>query len=231
LLDVRFFRSAPFAGATVIAVSAFAGLGGFLLLNTIYLQDVRGFSALHAGLYMLPMAAMTAIFSPLSGRIVGARGPRLPLIIAGVALSVSALTLTMLAADTTTLSLVTSYLIFGLGFGLVNAPITNTAMAGMPRAQAGVAAAVASTSRQVGSALGVAVIGSVVVSGLSGPIRTGFASATHAGWWVLTGCGIAVLTVGLITTGPWARHTADLVAAEFGHGDSDADGTSIEPAA
>ncbi|HEX6934027.1 MAG TPA: MFS transporter, partial [Streptosporangiaceae bacterium] len=50
LLDVRFFRSAPFAGATVIAVSAFAGLGGFLLLNTLYLQDVRGYSALHAGL-------------------------------------------------------------------------------------------------------------------------------------------------------------------------------------
>jgi EmrB/QacA subfamily drug resistance transporter len=54
LLDVRFFRSAPFSGATVIAVSAFAGLGGFLLLNTLYLQDVRGYSALHAGLYMLP---------------------------------------------------------------------------------------------------------------------------------------------------------------------------------
>jgi EmrB/QacA subfamily drug resistance transporter len=230
LLDVRFFRSAPFAGATVIAVSAFAGLGGFLLLNTLYLQDVRGYSALHAGLFMLPMAAMTAVFSPLSGRIVGARGPRLPLIIAGIAITVSAFSLTMLAADTSTLSLVASYLIFGLGFGLVNAPITNTAMAGMPRAQAGVAAAVASTSRQVGSALGVAVIGSVVVSGLSGPIKTGFVPASHAGWWVLAGCGLAVLTIGLVTTGSWARHTAELVAAQFGHGDSDAD-TPIEPAA
>ena len=80
LLDVRFFRSAPFSGATMIAVSAFAALSGFLLLNTLYLQDVRGLSALHAGLYMLPMAAMTVIWAPLSGRIVGARGPRLPLI-------------------------------------------------------------------------------------------------------------------------------------------------------
>ncbi|HEX5189439.1 MAG TPA: MFS transporter [Streptosporangiaceae bacterium] len=232
LLDVRFFRSAPFAGATVIAVSAFAGLGGFLLLNTIYLQDVRGYSALHAGLFMLPMAAMTAICSPLSGRIVGARGPRFPLLAAGIAITVSAITLTMLATDTSALSLVISYLIFGLGFGLVNAPITNTAMAGMPRAQAGVAAAVASTSRQVGSSLGVAVIGSVVVSGLAGPLRTWFVPASHAGWWVLTGCGLAVVTLGLITTGPWARHTADLVAAEFGHGDSDTDEkTPIEPAA
>ncbi len=215
LLDTRFFRSVPFAGATLIAVSAFAALGGFLLLSTIYLQDVRGYSALHAGLFMLPMAAMTAICSPLSGRIVGSRGPRLPLLGAGVALIVSAVTLTRLTASTSTLSLVVSYLLFGLGFGLVNAPITNTAMAGMPLAQAGVAAAVASTSRQVGSSLGVAVIGSVVVSALAGPLRTGFATASHAGWWVMVGCGALVLGLGLLTTGAWARRTAERVATQF----------------
>jgi EmrB/QacA subfamily drug resistance transporter len=215
LLDTRFFRSAPFAGATLIAVSAFAALGGFLLLSTIYLQDVRGLPALHAGLYMLPIAAMTAVCSPLSGRIVGRRGPRMPLFGAGIALTVSAITLTRLTASTTTISLVVSYLLFGLGFGLVNAPITNSAMAGMPNAQAGVAAAVASTSRQVGSTLGVAVIGSAVVSVLSGPLRTGFASASHVGWWVIAGCGVLVLGLGLLTTGGRARRTAERVAAEF----------------
>jgi EmrB/QacA subfamily drug resistance transporter len=215
LLDTRFFRSLPFAGATLIAVSAFAALAGFLLLSTIYLQDVRGLSALHAGLYMLPMAAMTAICSPICGRIVASRGPRLPLIGAGVAIAASAVTLTRLADHTSTPSLVVSYLLFGLGFGLVNAPITNTAMAGMPRAQAGVAAAVASTSRQVGSSLGVAVIGSVVVSALVGSLRDGFALASHAGWWVIAGCGLSVLVLGLLTTGAWARLTAERVAAEF----------------
>jgi EmrB/QacA subfamily drug resistance transporter len=215
LLDTRFFRSLPFSGATLIAVSAFAALGGFLLLSTLYLQDVRGFSALHAGLYMLPMAAMTAVCSPLSGRIVGRQGPRLPLLGAGTAMIVSAITLTRLTPSTTTISLVVSYLLFGLGFGLVNAPITNTAMAGMPTAQAGVAAAVASTSRQVGSSLGVAVIGSVVVSALSGPLRTGFAPASHVGWWVIAGCGALVLVLGLLTTGGWARRTAERVAAQF----------------
>ena len=230
LLDIRFFRSAPFAGATLIAVSAFAGLGGFLLLSTIYLQDVRGLSALHAGLYMLPMAAMTAICSPLSGRIVAARGPRLPLIGAGIAITVSAIMLTRLSAGTSSISLVISYLIFGLGFGLVNAPITNTAMAGMPRTQAGVAAAVASTSRQVGSSLGVAIIGSAVVSTLAGPIRTGFAPASHVGWWLIAGCGVAVLAIGVITSGAWARHTAELVAADFGPAEEETD-AEIEPAA
>jgi EmrB/QacA subfamily drug resistance transporter len=213
LLDLRFFRSAPFSGATMIAVSSFAALSGFLLLSTIYLQDVRGYSALHAGLYMLPMAAMTAICSPLSGRVVGSRGARLPLVVAGVAIIASGLTLTRLAPATSTGSLIVSYLLFGLGFGVVNAPITNTAMSGMPQAQAGVAAAVASTSRQVGQSVGVAVIGSAVVSVLNGPLRSGFAEASHVGWWIVTGCGLAVLGIGLLTTGQWARRTAEQVAA------------------
>ncbi len=215
LLDLRFFGSAPFTGATVIAVLAFACLGGFLLLNTLYLQDVRSYSAVHAGLFMLPMAVMTVLFSPISGRIVGTRGSRLPLAAAGIAITVSALTLTRLGTGTSALSLVVSYLLFGLGFGLVNAPITNTAVSGMPVAQAGVAAAVASTSRQVGQSVGVAVIGSVVVSVMVGPLRTGFVTASHVGWWLIAGCGVAVLVVGLITAGAWGRRTAERVASEF----------------
>ena len=145
----------------------------------------------------------------------GSRGPRLPLIGAGLALIISAVSLTRLEAGTSTLSLVISYLLFGLGFGLVNAPITNTAMAGMPQAQAGVAAAVASTSRQVGSSLGVAVIGSVVVTALAGPLQDRVRPASHVGWWVTVGCGALVLLLGLVTTGAWARRTAERVATKF----------------
>ena len=215
LIDLRFFRSAPFSGATVIAVSAFASLGGFLFLNTLYLQDVRLYSAFHAGLYMLPMALMTVVFAPLSGRIVGARGPRLPLIVAGLAMTAAGLMLTRLTAATPTSWLIITYLVFGLGFGVVNAPITNTAVSGMPRAQAGVAAAVASTSRQVGISLGVAVMGTAVISAMTGPLRSSFASASHVGWWIIAGCGAVVLAVGLLTSGRWARQTAERTAAQL----------------
>jgi EmrB/QacA subfamily drug resistance transporter len=208
LLDLRFFRSAPFSGATVIAVSAFAALGGFLFLNTLYLQDVRGYSALHAGLLTLPLAAVTVIFAPLSGRVISHRGPRIPLIVAGICMSGGALMLTGLTAQQSTGWLLASYVIFGTGFGVVNAPITNTAVSGMPRTQAGVAAAIASTSRQVGQSLGVAVVGSAVTSIMVGPMRTGFTSASHVGWWIITGCGLVVLIVGLLTSGRWARETA-----------------------
>lgn len=137
LIDLRFFRSAPFSGATVIAISAFAGLGGFLFLSTLYLQNVRGLDALHAGLWMLPMAVPMFLCAPLAGRLVGSRGPRLPLVIAGIAMTVSGVLFAAFDAETSDVTLFLGYVLFGIGFGFVNAPITNTAVSGMPRAQAG----------------------------------------------------------------------------------------------
>jgi EmrB/QacA subfamily drug resistance transporter len=215
LLDLRFFRSAPFSGATVVAISALAALGGFLFLNTLYLQDVRGFSALHAGLLTLPLAAVMALFAPLSGRIIGRRGPRLPLLIAGLGMTASGLMLTGLTNRTPVGWLLLAYIVFGAGFGMVNAPITNTAVSGMPRDQAGVAAAVASTSRQIGQTLGVAVVGSAVTSALAGPFTAAFAHASHVGWWIVTGCGAGVLVVGMLTSGRWARATAARTASRL----------------
>ncbi|MDQ0777388.1 EmrB/QacA subfamily drug resistance transporter [Streptomyces aurantiacus] len=213
LVELGFFRSVPFSGATVVAVSAFAALGGFLFLSTLYLQNVRGLSALHAGLWMLPMAAMTFVCAPLSGRLVGSRGPRLSLLVAGTAMTVSGVLFAAFEAETTNVTLVIGYVLFGLGFGFVNAPITNTAVSGMPRAQAGVAAAVASTSRQIGGTLGVAVIGAVLASGVgSSSYRDTFVSAARPAWWIIAACGLAVLVVGALSSGRWARRTAERTA-------------------
>jgi len=215
LLDLRFFRSVPFSGATVTAVCAFAALAGFLFLNTLYLQEVRGYSALHAGVLTLPMAAMTVLLAPLAGRIVAARGPRLPTVVAGIATTAAGIMLARLARDTSFGYLILSYVVFGIGSGLVNAPITNTAVSGMPRSQAGVAAGIASTSRQVGAALGVAVAGSAALSALHGPFRLGFAEASHVGWWIIAGCGAAIFLLGLVTSGRWARGTAERTASRL----------------
>ncbi|MEH0511895.1 MULTISPECIES: MFS transporter [unclassified Streptomyces] len=213
LIDLRFFRSAPFSGATVVAISAFAALGGFLFLSTLYLQNVRGLDALHAGLWMLPMAVPTFLCAPLSGRLVGTRGPRLPLVIAGTAMTLSGLLFALFDAETSDATLFLGYVLFGVGFGFVNAPITNTAVSGMPRSQAGVAAAVASTSRQLGQTLGVAVIGAVLAAGVSASsYRATFTEAAVPGWWILTGCGAVVLALGTLTTGRWARRTAERTA-------------------
>ncbi|MGW0140449.1 MFS transporter [Streptomyces calvus] len=213
LIDLRFFRSAPFSGATVIAVSAFAALGGFLFLSTLYLQNVRGLNALEAGLWMLPMAVPTFLCAPLSGRLVGSRGPRLPLAVAGVAMTASGLLFALFEAETSNTTLFLGYVLFGIGFGFVNAPITNTAVSGMPTEQAGVASAVASTSRQLGQTLGVAVVGAVLAAGVgSSSYADAFVPAARPGWWILAACGFSVLLVGALTSGRWAHRTAERTA-------------------
>jgi EmrB/QacA subfamily drug resistance transporter len=228
LIDPRFFRSAPFSAATVIAVCAFAALGGFLFLNTLYLQDVRGLSPLHAGLYTLPMAALTVVAGPLSGRIVGRHGARPSLAVGGAAIAVGALILTDVAATTSTGVLLLAYVLFGFGFGMVNPPITNTAVSGMPPDQAGVAAAVASTSRQIGVSLGVAITGAIGVPATVAVTRDAFARAAHPGWWLIAGCGLGVLALGLASTSRWAlrtaRRTAALIGDEPGAASSQAEG-------
>jgi EmrB/QacA subfamily drug resistance transporter len=230
LIELRFFRSAPFSGATAIAVCAFAALAGFLFLNTLYLQEVRGFSALHAGLLTLPMAGMTVIFGPVSGRVVGTYGPRVPLLIGGAGIGLSALMLTGLTPTTSLTWLIAAYALFGVGFGFVNTPITNTAVSGMPPSQAGVAAAVASTSRQVGQSLGVAIVGAVTTSGLAVSLHDGLAAASHAGWWIIAGCGAAVFTLGLATTSRWARGTAARTARRMGDAPAPAQAPAPAPA-
>jgi EmrB/QacA subfamily drug resistance transporter len=205
LIDLRFFRSVPFAGASVIAVAAFATLGGFLFLNTLYLQEVRGYSALQSGLLTVPVAAMIAVFGTVSGRLVGSRGPRLPFLLAGLALTAGTLLLSRLTPGSPVLYLLLAYLVFGVGSGLVNSPITNTAVSGMPLEQAGVAGAIASTSRQIGASLGVAVTGSIVASSTGAR----FTTASQTAWVVIAGCGAAVVLLGLLSTGGWARGTAE----------------------
>jgi hypothetical protein len=134
--------------------------------------------------------------------MVGARGPRLPLVLAGTAMTASGVLFAGFDAESSNAVLFPAYVLFGIGFGFLNAPITNTAVSGMPRAQAGVAAAVASTSRQVGQSLGVAVLGAALAAGLH-----------EAAWWIITGCGAAVLLLGTVTSGHWARRTAERTAA------------------
>jgi EmrB/QacA subfamily drug resistance transporter len=215
LIELRFFRSVPFAGATVMAVCAFANYTGFLFLNTLYLQQVCGYSALKAGLCTTPLAIGPLFFAPLSGRIVGSHGPMIPLVSTGVVMASGALMLLHADVRTPLWYVVTSYLLFSIGFGLVNTPITNSAVSGMPRSQAGLASALATTSRQIGATLGVAVVGSVLNSGLGARgLREGFASTEGACWWIIAGCGAAIVVLGLLTSSPWALRTAERVRLE-----------------
>lgn len=217
LLDFRFFRSVPFCSATLVAVVAFASFSGFLFLNALYLQEVRGLPAFITGLYTLPLALATMVCSPISGWLVGRSGTRLPLFLAGSGIAISALLLASVHDGTPLSRIVLAYVIFGAGFGLVNAPITNTAVSGMPRARAGIAAAIASTSRQVGASFGVAIGGTVAqgrhaaASELLGGMHTFFRLAALG--------GICIIALGALSTSAWGRESQRRTAALIEEGD------------
>ena len=151
---------------------------------------------------------MMLIFSPIGGRLVGNRGARLPLITAGVLITVGPLIFLSLSVHTAVWQLFLAYIVMGVGFGMVNPPISNAAISGMPPAQAGVAAAVASTGRQTGFALGVALAGAVTGMGATQQIGANFAGASHPGWGLLAGMGFVVLLMALWSTTKAANRTA-----------------------
>jgi EmrB/QacA subfamily drug resistance transporter len=213
LLELRLFRSVPFSSAIVMALCALCGFGAFLFVTTLYLQDVRGLSALAAGLCLLPVGLTVIVLSPFTGRIVGAQGPRLPLVVAGVALALGGGLSLFIGPATAVPALLAIYLLLGLFLGAVNPPITNTAVSGMPRSMAGVAASLASAGRQTGTTLGVAIAGTIVGSAdFSGAAFTG---AAHGVWWLLLGLGIGITALGLVSTSRRALATAARAATLF----------------
>lgn len=210
-IDLRFFRSIPFASATMIAVCAFAAWGAFLFMMSLYLQEERGFSAMETGLIYLPVAIGALVFSPLSGRMVGRYGGRPSIVISGVLITAAAVLLAGLTATTPVWQLLAIFAVFGIGFAVVNAPITTAAVSGMPTDRAGAASAIASTSRQVGVSLGVALCGSVAGSALATK-GADFAVASRVLWLICAALGLTIIALGVYSTSARAVRSADRLA-------------------
>ena len=191
LMDLGLFRRPLFATAVLGAVAVFVALNVCLLLNTLYLQHTRGWTPLAAGLATLPMALGATVCAPWSGTLVGRLGPRRPLVLAGAFTTAGGLCMVNLGQDTSVVLLLLAYLLIGIGFGFANAPITNTAVSGLPPSRAGVAGAITSTARQVGSAVGIAVAGGLV----SGVGPTDLARASRPGWLIVAVCGLFLFAV------------------------------------
>ncbi|MGB5151413.1 MAG: DHA2 family efflux MFS transporter permease subunit [Mycobacterium sp.] len=225
-IDLRFFRSVPFASATVIAICAFASWGALLFMMSLYLQGARGFSAVQTGLIYLPIAVGALVFSPLSGRLVGRYGARPSLLMSGTMIAVASTGLALLPESAPVWSLMTVFAVFGIGFSMVNAPITNAAVSGMPLDRAGAASAVTSTSRQIGVSIGVALCGSVASAALaaagtassavagtaSSAVAGNFAAAARPLWLVCVVLGVVVAVLGFVSTSPRAVDSARRLA-------------------
>lgn len=197
LIDPGLFRLAPFAGAVGSALTVFFAFSATLLLTTLLLQEGLGLTPVEAGAATLPMALGTIACAPLAGDLVGRIGPRVPLLAAGGCLLLGGALLTTLAADMNVPVLLVAYALVGIGVGLSNPPITNTAVSSLPPARAGVAGGITSTARQVGTALGIAMAGSLAAM-MPTAGSTASAAALLPGWILVAACGAVVVCLALL---------------------------------
>ncbi|WP_369386649.1 DHA2 family efflux MFS transporter permease subunit [Streptomyces sp. CG1] len=215
LLELRLFRSVPFSSAIVMALFGLCGFSAFLFVTTQYLQDVRGLPPVTAGLCLLPVGLPVLVMSPLTGRVVGERGPLLPLVVAGTTLALGGGVSLWLGPDTPLPAALAIYLLFGVFLGAINPPITNAAISGMPRSMAGLAGSLASTGRQAGMTLGVAISGTITGPEIAHS-GSAFTHAAHGVWWMILVLGTGILVLGAVSTSPWARGTAERAGTMVG---------------
>jgi EmrB/QacA subfamily drug resistance transporter len=204
LIDLRVFRDRQFSGAIFITVAVFFAYSGFVYFTALYLQQVRGLSALVAGVVMLPGALPVLALGPISGRLVATRGARGVLLAGTLALALGTLLLALPEHAAPLWQILAPALLVGIGYGLINAPVSTVAVATLPREQAGVAAATASSARNVGLVLGIAVLGSVVNGRLPGlrahePFVVAYTDAIHPAYLVAAGVALAAAAVALTT--------------------------------
>jgi len=196
-IDLRLFRSTAFAAAAVIALSVFTVWGAFLFMMSIYLQGWRGYTAVHAGLLLLPVGVAVLVFSPISGHLVSRFGNRPPLLIAGLMTVVMSAMLAFLDPAAPRWLLILICTAFGITFGMVTVPVNYAAVSSVPQDRAGAAAGITSTSKQIGISLGVALSG-VLATGALSPPAGDFTNAARPLWLLTLVLGLAIAALGTI---------------------------------
>jgi EmrB/QacA subfamily drug resistance transporter len=162
MVDFTFFRSRSFLGANIVAfIVSFAMLAMFFFL-ALYMQNVRGYSPLQAGVRFLPSTVIIIFAGPIAGRLSDRIGPR-PLMALGLLLTSGSLFWQgHLAVDTPYGFLAGAFLLMGLGMGMIMSPMSTAAMNSVDMTKAGVASGVLSMSRMVGGTFGVAAMGALI---------------------------------------------------------------------
>jgi EmrB/QacA subfamily drug resistance transporter len=170
LLDVNLFRNMRFTAASLAITLGFFALFGFIFLVTQYLQLVKGYSALQAGVRTLPFAIAMVVAAVSSPKVVQRIGTKL-VVAAGLALMAGGFAIASTNDASTSYSVIASAMVLmGFGLGSAAAPATESILASLPREKAGVGSAVNDTTREVGGTLGVAVLGSIMASVYGGRI-------------------------------------------------------------
>ena len=164
LLDIRLFRNLRFTAASGTVVVLFFALFGFLFLATQYLQFVLGYSPLAAGVRVLPYAAAMLVFAPLSAALVARFGTKRVATVGLLLFAAGLGTAASVDAGSGYGPLAAAFVLMGAGMGLAGAPATESILGALPPERANIGSAVNDTARELGGALGVAIVGSITAS-------------------------------------------------------------------
>ncbi|MFG3345022.1 MFS transporter [Streptomyces sp. NPDC048018] len=179
-LDVSYFRKPAFSAAVGAIALVFFALMGVTFFSAFYLQSVRGYSALESGLLILPLAVAQMIFAPRARLVVDRFGAKAVCTAGMLAVAVGLAAFAFFEADTPLWILEVVFFLQGAGMAHIMPPVTVSIMQSLPREKAGSGSAINNTFRQVGGALGVAVLGSVLSTTYRGEIE-GHLGAVPAG--------------------------------------------------
>jgi predicted MFS family arabinose efflux permease len=214
MVSLPIFRSRVFSGGTGTMMIWGFGILGIYFFTSLYLQEILGFSPTKAGLAFVPMALCVAAASAISPRASTLLGGHRTVALGMLGMVIGLVLFARQGAGAGYASLMPGFVLFGVGAGLMNVPLTNAIMESAPGAQAGIASALINASREVAGLLGVTVIGAVLSAVRASSLRGGatpsgaFLDGYHAGLWVAIGVTAAGVVLSYLTLRPTTAATA-----------------------
>jgi EmrB/QacA subfamily drug resistance transporter len=211
MFDVTLFRDPTFAGANTVALLVSLAMFGVFFFISLYMQNVLGYSAVEAGVAFLPMTVLIIVVAPFAGRASDRLGSRW-LMTAGMTLvGCSLLIFAQLQTDSAYLALLPGMILGGVGMATTMTPMTAAALSSVPVDKAGVGSGMLNTFRQVGGALGIAVMGAILASGSNTALADGaskadaFMNGLHHALYVASLIAFAAAVTAAVTVRSHAR--------------------------
>jgi EmrB/QacA subfamily drug resistance transporter len=203
MLDLSLFRINSFVGANVVALLVSLGMFGVFFFVSLYVQNILGYSPTKAGAIFLPMTILIIVLAPITGKLSDRIGGRWLMGGGMTLLGISLLLYQRMTVDSGFWTLLPSLILGGIGMAMTMSPMTSTAMGSVPVDKAGVGSGVLNSFRQMGGALGIAIMGAIVASYLSAPASTAagrqeFVDGLHAALLVSAGITFAGAVVAIV---------------------------------
>jgi EmrB/QacA subfamily drug resistance transporter len=218
MLDLSLFRNSTFSGANSVMFLVGLAMFGIFFYNSLFLQNILGYSAIKTGATFLPMTGLIILIAPAAGKVSDHVGPRWLMGVGMTLLTGSLLLFATLDAGSSWWAILPGLLTGGVGMAITMAPTTAAAMGSVPVDKAGVGSAVINSMRQVGGSLGIAVMGALVATAVSvTPLNPAFAQQFVEGYHRALHVGAAITLVGAIiavTTVRKVRHAEPSRAPE-----------------